>query len=153
MAVPDGRRPCYGTAWPIPEERRGHGAAHDLAALEDRLQVHRFPQGTGFDTLGLQRQADVLPGGTELGRIDRDYGQVAVGPPPGRCGYETDTVHDAQMLTVSWRRERCCGGSYGRFPGAGSDFQKSHGSNGGSVDIKLSNTSPIAVKRGNSSDT
>ena len=33
----------------IDEQFLGDGAAFDLAVLENRLQVHGFPQGAGFD--------------------------------------------------------------------------------------------------------
>jgi len=39
-----------GQAETVPKERRGHAAAHDFATVEDGLQVHGFPDRTGFDT-------------------------------------------------------------------------------------------------------
>jgi hypothetical protein len=45
----------------IPKEGFGHVAAHTFAASEDRLQVHGFPDGAGFDIFGFQGQAEGRP--------------------------------------------------------------------------------------------
>jgi len=53
----------------------------DLAAAENRLQMHGFPHRAGFDVFRLKRKPHLLTIGAEDLRRDEDYGQPAVGRP------------------------------------------------------------------------
>ena len=63
-------------------------AGADLAAMhfsgsEDGLEVHGLPDGTGFDVLGFEGEADLLAGDTSNRRIDGQAGEPAGGLSPG----------------------------------------------------------------------
>jgi len=72
----------------------------DFAILEHRLQVHRLPQGAGFDVRLVQRHADRLPVGAERLWVHRDAGQPMCATAPRRFRHQRDAGEVAEGLGV-----------------------------------------------------
>ena len=52
------------------EEVGGNVAANDLGSVENRLQVHGFPDGARFDVVFLEGEAEMLAIAAKLIRVD-----------------------------------------------------------------------------------
>ena len=89
-----------GEAEAVVEEVLADGAAAHATAAKDGLQVHRFPDGAGFDVLGFQGKADLFVGGAKLFGVDQNNRQPTVAAAIGGLGHEGDAGEVAEEFLV-----------------------------------------------------
>src|SRR5260370_25466641 len=71
-----------------------------LGARENRLKVHRLPNGPGLDILRVEGDPERLPIHAELSWLNRQTGQPTGVPPPRCLGHELDARKVAERFEI-----------------------------------------------------